>query len=72
MRRHLFPLLGLLLTFTFGLAALPGASYAASTPTPNGYVGGWNMLQDPTMLPGAGGAMDHANGNGNAATLSLR
>jgi hypothetical protein len=25
-----------------------------------------NMLQDPTMAPGAGGAMDHANPNGDA------
>jgi hypothetical protein len=25
-----------------------------------------NMLQDPTMAPGSGGAMDHANPNGDA------
>jgi hypothetical protein len=25
-----------------------------------------NMLQDPTMAPGTGGAMDHANPNGDA------
>lgn len=50
-----------------GLAALPGV--AAATPTqatPNGYVGAMNMLQDPTMAPGTGGAMDHANPNGDA------
>jgi hypothetical protein len=27
--------------------------------------GAWNMLHDSTMLPGAGGAMDHDNVNGN-------
>jgi hypothetical protein len=49
------------------LAALP--SVASATPshtTPNGFVGAMNMLQDPTMAPGAGGAMDHANPNGDA------
>ncbi len=50
-----------------GLAALPNvASATPSHTTPNGYVGAMNMLQDPTMAPGAGGAMDHANPNGDA------
>jgi len=50
-----------------GLAALPGvASATPSNTTPNGYVGAMNMLQDPTMAPGSGGAMDHDNANGNA------
>jgi hypothetical protein len=50
-----------------GLAALP--SVASATPshtTPNGYVGAMNMLQDPTMAPTTGGAMDSDNPNGNA------
>jgi hypothetical protein len=50
-----------------GLAALPGSAGASGPPTtPNGYAGAMNMLQDPTMAPGAGGAMDHANPNGDA------
>ena len=50
-----------------GLAALPGVAAATPTQTtPNGYVGAMNMLQDPTMAPGTGGAMDHANPNGDA------
>jgi hypothetical protein len=49
------------------LAALPGSAGATpAQPTPNGYVGAMNMLQDPTMAPGSGGAMDHANPNGDA------
>jgi hypothetical protein len=49
------------------LAAFPsGAGATPAQPTPNGYVGAMNMLQDPTMAPGAGGAMDHANPNGDA------
>jgi hypothetical protein len=50
-----------------GLAALPNSAGALDThTTPNGWVGAMNMLQDPTMTPGAGGAMDHDNANGNA------
>ena len=45
--------------------AFAGAAAADPSPTPNGYTGAWNMLQDPTMLPGSGGAMDKANVNGN-------
>lgn len=56
----------LVLGLTLGVAMLPGSAYAAPTDSPTGYVGGWNMLHDPTMLPGAGGAMDHDNANGNA------
>jgi len=54
-----------------GLAALPNV--AAATPshvTPNGFVGAMNMLLDPTMAPGAGGAMDHANPNGDAGMFN--
>lgn len=50
-----------------GLGALPGSAAAMAThATPNGYVGAMNMLQDPTMAPGSGGAMDRDNPNGNA------
>ena len=49
-----------------GLAAFAGSASAAAPTTPNGYAGALNMLQDPTMLPGSGGAMDHANPNGDA------
>lgn len=48
------------------LAAFAGSASATPPPTPNGYVGAWNMLQDPTMPPGSGGAMDKDNPNGNA------
>jgi hypothetical protein len=48
-----------------GLAALPGSAGAmAKHTTPNGYAGAMNMLQDPTMAPGTGGAMDRDNANG--------
>lgn len=48
-----------------GLAGLPGSAGAMPThATPNGYVGAMNMLQDPTMPPGTGGAMDTNNANG--------
>lgn len=53
-------------SIAIGLAAFAGSASAAAPTTPNGYAGAWNMLQDPTMLPGAGGAMDHANPNGDA------
>lgn len=52
---------------SIAVLALPSA--AAATPshtTPNGFVGAMNMLQDPTMAPGTGGAMDNDNPNGNA------
>ena len=50
-----------------GFAALPaGASAMPTNATPNGFLGAMNMLQDPTMGPGAGGAMDQANPSGNA------
>jgi hypothetical protein len=48
-----------------GIAAFVGTASASAPTTPNGYAGAWNMLQDPTMLPGTGGAMDHDNLNGN-------
>jgi hypothetical protein len=49
------------------LATVPaGAAAAPTQPTPNGYVGAMNMLQDPTMAPGTGGAMDHANPSGDS------
>jgi len=54
-----------------GLAVLPaGASAMPTHATPNGFVGAMNMLQDPTMAPGAGGAMDQANPNGNAGMFN--
>jgi hypothetical protein len=50
-----------------GLAAMPAGAAAMPThTTPNGFLGAMNMLQDQTMAPGAGGAMDQANPNGNA------
>jgi hypothetical protein len=50
-----------------GLAAMPaGASAMPTHTTPNGFLGAMNMLQDPTMAPGAGGAMDQASPDGNA------
>ena len=50
-----------------GLAALPNSAGATGPqPTPNGYVGALNMLQDPTMAPGTGGPMDTNNANGDA------
>jgi len=48
------------------LAAFSGAASASAPTTPGGYAGAWNMLHDPTMLPGSGGAMDRDNPNGNA------
>jgi hypothetical protein len=56
----------LLAAAALALAAFAGAAAAAPTPTPSpsGQAGALNMLNDPTMLPGAGGAMDHANPNG--------
>jgi hypothetical protein len=49
------------------LAALPGSAGAVVThATPNGWLGAMNMLQDPTMAPGTGGAMDNDNANGTA------
>lgn len=48
------------------VAAFPAGASATAPPTPSGYAGAWNMLNDPTMLPGSGGAMDHANINGDA------
>ena len=47
-----------------GIAAFAGTASASAPTTPKGYVGAWNMLNDPTMLPHTGGAMDHANLNG--------
>lgn len=65
--RRLFAVTGVVMGLGCGFAALPGSAYAASThTTPSGYTGAWNMLNDPTMLPGSGGAMDHDNANGNA------
>lgn len=49
-----------------GLAGLAGTASATAPMTPTGYPGAWNMLNDPTMLPGSGGAMDHANPHGDA------
>jgi hypothetical protein len=47
-------------------AAAVGNASAATGPAPGtGLSGAWNMLHDSTMLPGAGGAMDHDNVNGN-------
>jgi hypothetical protein len=43
---------------------LAGLAGTASASAPTGYSGAWNMLNDPTMLPGSGGAMDHSNANG--------
>jgi hypothetical protein len=49
------------------LAAMPGSAGATATHrTPNGWPGAMNMLVDPTMPPGTGGAMDHANANGDS------
>lgn len=43
-----------------------GSASAGTDPAPGtGQPGAWNMLHDPTMLPGTGGAMDHDNSNGN-------
>jgi hypothetical protein len=43
-----------------------GSTAAATGPAPGtGQPGAWDMLHDATMLPGAGGAMDHDNINGN-------
>jgi len=40
---------------------------ASTTPAPGtGLPGACNMLLDPTMLPGTGGAMDHDAPQGNA------
>jgi hypothetical protein len=47
------------------LAAFAGGASASPPPTPNGYVGAWNMLNDPTMLPGSDGPMDKDNYHGN-------
>jgi hypothetical protein len=50
-----------------GVAGLPGSAGASGPPTtPNGYVGALNMLMDPTMAPGTGGAMDVDNAHGDA------
>jgi hypothetical protein len=47
-------------------ATAVGSSSAATGPAPGtGLSGAWNMLHDSTMLPDAGGAMDHDNVNGN-------
>lgn len=54
----------ILMGLTFGLTALPSSAFAASGDSPSGYVGACNMLHDPTMAPGTGGAMDHDNANG--------
>jgi hypothetical protein len=48
------------------LAGFAGSGSASAPVTPNGYAGAWNMLNDPTMVPGTGGAMDHSNPNGDA------
>lgn len=50
----------------FVLAAFAGIASASAPTTPGGYAGAWNMLHDPTMLPGSGGPMDKDNPNGNA------
>lgn len=46
--------------------AFAGTAAGAATPTPNGDAGACNVLLDPTMMPGAGGAMDHADAAGDA------
>ena len=48
------------------LVVFAGAASASAPTTPSGYAGAWNMLNDPTMLPGSGGPMDRDNPNGNA------
>lgn len=53
-------------TIAVALVGLTGTASASAPTTPNGYAGAWNMLNDPTMLPGSGGPMDRDNANGNA------
>ena len=53
-------------TIAVALAGFAGTASASAPTTPTGYIGAWNMLNDPTMPPGSGGAMDHDNANGNA------
>lgn len=48
------------------LVIFVGAASASAPTTPTGYAGAWNMLKDPTMVPGSGGPMDRDNQNGNA------
>lgn len=47
------------------LAVFAGSASATPPPTPNGWSGACNMLNDTTMLPGSGGPMDKNNPNGN-------
>jgi hypothetical protein len=53
-----------------GLAAFGGSAAASPPTTPNGYVGAWNMLQDPTMATGPMGK-DNPNGNAGMCTAVL-
>jgi hypothetical protein len=53
-------------TLAAAVATGAGGAGAAGGPAPGtGLPGAWNMLNDPTMLPGTGGAMDRDNINGN-------
>ncbi len=57
------------LVSTLVVLALTGTvSVEASTPPASGtsFVGACNMLRDPTMPPGSGGAMDHNAPQGTA------
>ena len=55
----------LLLVIALAAAALTSVPATAASGGP-AYCGALNMLHDPTMLPGTGGAMDHAADQGNA------
>jgi hypothetical protein len=53
-------------TVAVALTGVAGTASASAPTTPTGHAGAWNMLNDPTMLPGSGGPMDRDNPNGNA------
>jgi hypothetical protein len=55
----------LVLVIALGAAALTSVPATAASGGP-AYCGALNMLHDPTMLPGTGGAMDHDAAQGNA------
>lgn len=49
-----------------GLLGAAAPALASPPTTLTGCTGAMNMMHDPTMAPGTGGAMDHANAAGNA------
>ena len=55
----------LTLAVSLGLTGFAGSAEAAPNPTPNGYVGACNMLQDATMdtIPMVHNMTQNTNGN---------